>query len=72
MAERHMEFTLSVCVCVLVCVFQNGVRPITLSCMVGLENNLAQMFIMTRQCVANKNYVARSKVKNHFTGSKVT
>ena len=30
---------------------------------VGFENNLAQMIIMTRRCVANKNHVARSKVK---------
>ena len=31
------------------------VRPITLYCMVGFENYLAQMIIMTRQCVACKN-----------------
>ena len=48
------------------CVFQIRVRPIILSCIVGLENNLAnlaQLVIMTRRCVANKNHVARSKVK---------
>ena len=39
------------------------VRFITLSCMMGFEHNLAQMIIMTGQCVANKNHVAGSKVK---------
>ena len=38
------------------------VRTISLSCMVGFENNLVQMFIMTTQCVMNKNRVIRSKV----------
>ena len=37
----------------------------TLLCIVGFENNLAQMIIMTRQCVANKNHVARSEVTVH-------
>ena len=46
-----------------VCAFQIHVRPITLSCMVGLENYLAEMIITTRQCVRCKNHVARSKVK---------
>ena len=36
------------------------VRTITLSCMVGFENNLVQMVILTKQCVMNKNHVARS------------
>ena len=40
MAEG-IEFTLSVCVCIYACVFQNRVRSITSSCMVGFENNLA-------------------------------
>ena len=40
-----------------------SVQPITLSCLVGFENNVAQISIMTKQCVANKNHVARSKVK---------
>ena len=61
MAEGHIEFTLSVCVCV--CVFQNRVRAITSPYIMGFKNNLARMIIMTRRCVANKNYVARSKVK---------
>ena len=39
------------------------VRPITLLCIVGFEDNSAQIIIMTRQCVANKNHVAGSKVK---------
>ena len=38
------------------------VRTITLSCMVGFENNLVQMIIMTKQCVMKKNHVIRSKV----------
>ena len=38
------------------------VRNIFLSCMVGFENNLVQMIIMTEQCVMNKNNVVRSKV----------
>ena len=39
------------------------VRSINLSCLVGFKNNLAKTFIMTRQYVANKNHVTRSKVK---------
>ena len=39
------------------------VRPITLLCVVGFKNNLAQIIIMTRGCVAKKNHIARSKVK---------
>ena len=29
----------------------------------GFENNLAQMIIMTRRCVANKNHIPRLNVK---------
>ena len=39
------------------------VQPITLLCMMGFEKNFAQIIIRTRQCVANKNHVARLKVK---------
>ena len=39
------------------------VRLITFLCIVGFENNLAQMIIMTRGCVVNKNHICRSKVK---------
>ena len=35
------------------------VRHITLLCIVGFENNFAQMIIMIRQCVANKSRVGR-------------
>ena len=37
--------------------------PITWSSMLGFINNVAQMIIMTRGCVANKNHVASSKFK---------
>ena len=40
------------------------VQPITVSRMVGFNNNLAQMIIMTRLCDANKNRIARSKVRD--------
>ena len=40
-----------------------SIRPIALLCMVGFENNLAQMVIMIRGYVANKNHIARLKVK---------
>ena len=30
--------------------------------MVGFENNLVHMIIMTKQCVMNKNHVVKSKV----------
>ena len=43
--------------------FQILVGPIRSSCMMGFKNYLAEMIIMTRQCVACKNHVARSKVK---------
>ena len=59
MAEGHIEFTLCLCVCV----FQNRVRAITKPCIMGFENNLARMIIMTRRYVANKNHVAKLKVK---------
>ena len=59
MAEGHKEFTLSVCLFI----YKNHVQPITLSSMVEFKNNFAQMIIMTRLCVTNKNHVARSKVK---------
>ena len=61
MVEGHIEFTLSVCVCVYV--FQIRVRPINSLCMVGFKNRMAQMFIKTRRCVACKTHVPRSKVK---------
>ena len=43
-----------------ICAFQNHVRPLTSSCMVGFENYLVQMIIMTR-CIACKNHASRSK-----------
>ena len=43
--------------------FQIQVRPITSSCIVGFENYLAEMIILTRRCVAYKNHVPRSKIK---------
>ena len=61
MAEGHIEFTLSVCVCI--CVFQIRVQPVTSLYMVGFKNQLAQMIIKTRRCVGYKNHVTRSKVK---------
>ena len=61
MAEGHIESYLSVYVCV--CVFQNSVRLITSSCIMGFENNLAQMIIMTRRYVAYKSHVDMFKVK---------
>ena len=44
MTEGHIEYTGCVCVCV----FQNCVHAITYQYMIGFENNLAQMIIMTR------------------------
>ena len=46
-----------------VCVFHNRVRLITSSSIVAFKHNLAQIIIMTRQCVACKNHVATPKVK---------
>ena len=37
--------------------------PITWSSVLGFMNNVAEMIIMTRGCVANKNHVARLKFK---------
>ena len=66
MVEWHIELTLSVCVCFVCVCFglcdSEYVRPITSSCMIGFENNLAQMVIKTRRCIMNKNPVARSKI----------
>ena len=58
MAEGHRVLPVRVCVCV-----PESCLTHILSCIVGFENNLAQMIIMTRQCVACKNQVDRSKVK---------
>ena len=38
-------------------------ETVTLSCMVGFENDLTQMIIMARRCVTNKIHMARSEVK---------
>ena len=37
-------------------------QTITWSCMVGFENKLVKMIIMTKQSIMNKNHVVRSKV----------
>ena len=71
MAERHIEFTLTMCVYGGGgggggrggCVFQVHVRPITSLFLVEFENHSAQMIIKTRQCVTFKNHVARSEIK---------
>ena len=49
-----------VCLCFRLCVPESCPA---LSYIIGLENNLAQMIIMTRGCVACKDHVDRSKVK---------
>ena len=46
-----------------VCAFQIHVGPITSSCIVGFEDYLSEMIIVTRWYVACKNHVPRSKVK---------
>ena len=46
MAEGHIEFTLSVCLCV-----PDSCLTIISSCILGFENYLAEMIITTRQCV---------------------
>ena len=38
------------------------VRTITWSCMIEFENKLAQVIIMAKQSVMNKNHGVRSKV----------
>ena len=43
--------------------FEIHVRPITSSCIVGFENDLAEMITVTRQCVTCKNHVPSSKFK---------
>ena len=61
MAEGHIEPYLSGCASV--CVSRNRVRDITKPFMLRFEKKIAQMIIMTSQCIANKNRVARSEVK---------
>ena len=58
--RSRSQFALNFCAEAAVKSFR--VRPITLYCMVGFENYLAQMIIMTRQYVACKNLVAWSDV----------
>ena len=62
MAEGHIEFTLSICVSVCLCI-PNLCPTNTSLCIMGFKNNLAQMILKTKQCVAYKNQVARLKVK---------
>ena len=38
------------------------VRTVTLSCIVGFENNLVEMVVMKKKYVMNKNHVVRPKV----------
>ena len=55
MAEGHIEFTLSMCVCVCVCVcFPELCPDHNLTIHDGIENDLAQMIIMTRRCVRTR------------------
>ena len=49
--QGHSPHHLTLCITLMTTV---RVQPITLSCIVGFENNLAQMTIMTRRNVANK------------------
>ena len=57
-----VSYPVNVYVFFVVCVFQNRVRPITSSYMVGFKNYLVQMLITTRQYVTCKNQVAITKV----------
>ena len=58
--RSRSQFTLNLCV--LTSFKPVRVQPIFLG-MVVFENNLAQMIIMIRQCVKNKNHITRLKVK---------
>ena len=42
------------------------VRPISMSCMVGLINYLAKIIIMTSGCVANKNIMLGQRSRSQF------
>ena len=64
MVEGLIEFTLSMFVCVCLCVFSFVCSRIS-SCMVGFENNLAQVIIMTRRSVANKNHFNANLFEQH-------
>ena len=59
--RSSLEFALKLCA--QASVKPVPVRPIILSCMVGFENNLVKLIIMTRGCVASKNHVTKSKIK---------
>ena len=64
MVEGHIFYPVHLCVCI--CVSQNRVRPIALSCMVRFENNLVQMIVMTRQCVVNKIMLLRQRSRSQL------
>ena len=49
-----------------VCAFKNCVQPITSSYMVGFKNYLAEMIILTRQCVACKNMLLGQGHSRHL------
>ena len=59
--RSRLQFTLKVCA------FQIYVRPITSSCVVGLEKYLAEMIITTRQCVMCKNHVSGQRSRSQST-----
>ena len=62
MVEGHIEFALSVRMCVCSFVFQIQAQPITLSCIMGYEKYLAEIIIVKVMC----------SVKEHFVSSKVS
>ena len=45
-------------------------RSISLSCLKGFSNNLAEVITIMRRCVARKNQVPRSKVKATLKGQR--
>ena len=63
MAEGHIEFTLSGCVCGMCVCVPDSCLTHNFILHGGIKNHLAQIIIKTRRCVAYKNHVSRSKVK---------
>ena len=60
---KRSRSELALKLCALASVKPVPAQPIILSCMVGFVNNLVQMIVMTRGCVASENHVTKSKVQ---------
>ena len=61
--KAYRVYPVRVCVCVCLCVPDSSPTPYLIVYIVGFKTYSAEIIIRTRQCVAWKSHVYRSKVK---------